>query len=81
MLVSDILRDAATVSPGAVCATLEQRAVTFGELAVRTGHMVQTLRSIGIAKGDRIACWSDISLDVLPVFGAAAQTLSTSFER
>jgi fatty-acyl-CoA synthase len=73
MLVSDILRDAATVSPGAVCATLEQRELTFGELAVRTGHMVQTLLSIGIAKGDRIACWSDISLDVLPVFGAAAQ--------
>ena len=73
MLVTDILRDAATVSPGAVGATLGQRQITFGELAVRTGQMVQALRSAGIGHGDRIACWSDISLDVLPIFGAAAQ--------
>jgi fatty-acyl-CoA synthase len=73
MLVSDILRDAATVSPAAVGATLEERRITFGELAVRTGRMVQALQSAGIGPGDRIACWNDISLDVLPVFGAAAQ--------
>ncbi len=73
MLVSDILRDAATVSPGAVCATLEQRAITFGTLARRTTEMVNTLSSVGIGLGDRIACWSDISLDILPVFTAAAQ--------
>ena len=73
MLVPDILRNAATVNPGAVCATLEQREVTFGTLVRHTEQMVKTLSSIGIGQGDRIACWSDISLDVLPVFTAAAQ--------
>jgi fatty-acyl-CoA synthase len=73
MLVSDILRDAATVSPSGVCATLEEHEMTFGELAVRTSQMVRALRSLGIGKGHRVACWNDISLDVLPIFGAAAQ--------
>jgi fatty-acyl-CoA synthase len=73
MLVSDILRDAATVSPGAVCATLGEREVTFGEVALRTRQMVKEFSAVGIGYGDRVACWSDTSLDVLPVFTAAAQ--------
>jgi len=73
MLVSDILRDAKTVGPAAVCATLGERALTFGELDLRTTSMARSMRSLGLGKGDRIAWWSDTSLDALPVFAAAAQ--------
>jgi fatty-acyl-CoA synthase len=73
MLVPDILRDAAAVSPTAVCATLDEREMTFGELALRTDRMARSMLSSGIGKGDRVAWWSDISLAALPVFAAAAQ--------
>jgi fatty-acyl-CoA synthase len=73
MLVSDIVRDAASVSPSAVCATLDEYEMSFGELALRTSQMVHSMLSSGIGKGDHVGWWSDISLAALPVFAASAQ--------
>ena len=49
------------------------RRVTFAEHHARAGRLVQALRALGLAPGDRIAMLSRNSLECLDVFGAAEQ--------
>jgi fatty-acyl-CoA synthase len=73
LLVGGILQRAADLSPRSVAATLGEQSVTFGEVHGRANQVAHVLHGLGVAEGDRIASWTDISLRSLDVFFAAAR--------
>jgi fatty-acyl-CoA synthase len=73
LLVSGILERAAQLSPRSLAASLGEQMATFGEVQSRTTQMAHALDGLGVADGDRIASWTDISLRSLDVFFAAAR--------
>ena len=74
LLVSEILENAADVAPDAVAATLDDDALTFGEIDARGEPASRTgCSSAGIGRGDRVLWWGDTSLDAVPVFAALAK--------
>jgi acyl-CoA synthetase (AMP-forming)/AMP-acid ligase II len=73
LLVGDIIRHAARVKPAAPAATLGDAELTFGELDVRANRTARALAAAGVGHLDRLAWWGDTSLDVMPVFAAAAK--------
>jgi fatty-acyl-CoA synthase len=85
LLVGEILRRAADLSPRSVAATLDPDSVTFADAHRRANQVAHTLAALGVTDGDRIASWTDISLRALDVFfgagrlGAAYAPLNPSF--
>src|SRR5262245_10187943 len=73
LLVGEVLAHAARVAPRAVAATLDDDALTFGELDRLSNEIAHGLAGVGIEHGDRVLWWSDTALDALPVFGALAK--------
>ncbi len=73
LLVGNILRHAARVTPDAVAVTLDDRAVTFAQLDAASNRAARALRELGVGHGDRVVWWGDTNLAVPPVFGALAK--------
>ncbi len=73
LLVSEILRNAAVVTPDAVAATLDDRALTFGEIESTANRIARRLGRMGVERGDRVLWWGDTDLDAVPVFAALAK--------
>ncbi len=73
LLIGGILEHAARVAPGSVAATLDDRAVTFGEVDERSNRIANALRGVGVARGDRVLYWGDTELEAIPVFFALAK--------
>lgn len=70
LLIGEMLAHAARVSPTAVAATLDDEALTFGELEFRAARLANGLRSMGVGRGDRVLWWSDTALEAVPIFAA-----------
>ena len=70
LLVSGILENAARVAPDAVAATLDDRALTFGQIDADANRIANALAGMGIDRGDRVLWWGDTALDAVPVFAA-----------
>src|SRR5690348_1477086 len=73
LLVGEILRNAAAVTPDAVAVTLDERAMTFGEIESAGNRVARRLASMGVARGDRVLWWGDTDLEAVPVFAALAK--------
>jgi acyl-CoA synthetase (AMP-forming)/AMP-acid ligase II len=73
LLIGDIVRHAARVRPRALAATLGDAELRFGELEEAANRTARALASAGVGHRDRLAWWGDTSLDVMPVFAAAAK--------
>ncbi len=73
LLISEVLANAARVAPASLAATLDDDAMTFGELADRGRRVANALAGLGVTRGDRVLWWSDTSLEALPVFVALAE--------
>jgi acyl-CoA synthetase (AMP-forming)/AMP-acid ligase II len=73
LLVGPILQRAAELAPRSVAASLDVESVTFADAHGGANRVAHVLGGIGIAPGDRIASWTDISLSSLEVFFAAAR--------
>ena len=73
LLVSEILRNAAVVTPDAPAATLDDRALTFGEIEAAANRIARLLGGLGVERGDRVLWWGDTSLEAVPVFAALAK--------
>ena len=73
MLIGDIVGSAAKADPAKLAATLEDEAVSFGELDLAADRLAAALRGRGIGSGDRVGWWSGPSLDTLTVMTACAR--------
>src|SRR5438552_30729 len=68
-----MLAHAARVAPNAVAVTLDDDALSFGEVDRRANRVANGLRGIGVGRGDRVLWWADTSIEAVPVFAALAK--------
>jgi acyl-CoA synthetase (AMP-forming)/AMP-acid ligase II len=74
LLIGDVFRNAARAVPLRVAAVHGDRALTFAELDELSDGIARTLLLVhDIDHGDRVAVWSDTTLDVVPLFAALAK--------
>ena len=73
LLIGDIFRTNAAVVPNRVAASIGARTLTHGELDRLANRTARALRELGVERGDRIVTWADTSLELIPVFAAAAK--------
>lgn len=74
LLIGEILRRAARSTPESPAASFGGVVRTYRELARDADRLAWALRErAGIGHGDRVVCWVDTALEVLPLFFAVAQ--------
>ncbi|MGH9013803.1 MAG: class I adenylate-forming enzyme family protein [Acidimicrobiia bacterium] len=73
LLIGDVLRHAARVTPRRTAATLGDGSLTFGALDERANRVAHALSRMGVSHGDRVAWWGDTSLEAVPLFFALAK--------
>ncbi len=73
LVVGDVIRHAARVTPGRLAATIGGDELTFADLETRSNQLARTLAARGVGRGDRVAWWGETGLEVLPVFGGLAK--------
>jgi acyl-CoA synthetase (AMP-forming)/AMP-acid ligase II len=73
LLVGNIVRHAARVTPHAIAATLGDDQLTFAALDAAANRTAHALRERGIGYGDRVAWWGETSLEVVELFAALAK--------
>ncbi len=70
LVVDDILDCAASAAPRRLAATLDDERTTFGELRHRANRLANALLGLGVGPGDRVAWWSETSLDGVGLYFA-----------
>jgi acyl-CoA synthetase (AMP-forming)/AMP-acid ligase II len=73
LVIGDIFRNAARAVPQRTAAALGDRSLTFSELEVLGNRMAHELAQLGVARGSRVATWAGTTLEIVPVFVAAAK--------
>jgi fatty-acyl-CoA synthase len=73
LLIGEIIRRNAASFPGCAAASMGETVLTYAELNSAGNALGHALHKAGIRRGDRVACWSDTTLEVLPVFVALAK--------
>jgi acyl-CoA synthetase (AMP-forming)/AMP-acid ligase II len=73
LLIGEVFRRNAAVAPAAVAASLGCGRLTHAELDRTGNRLARALAAQGVARGDRVVCWAETSLEVLPVFAALAK--------
>jgi len=71
--IASMLGNAARMSPRSIAATLDDDALTFGELDEQANRIANGLRGAGVGRGDRVLWWGDTSLEAVVVFAALAK--------
>jgi acyl-CoA synthetase (AMP-forming)/AMP-acid ligase II len=73
LLIGDVIRHAARVAPGELAATLGDDELTFGALDGQANRVAHVLAGLGVDHQDRVAWWSETTLDAMPIFAALAK--------
>jgi acyl-CoA synthetase (AMP-forming)/AMP-acid ligase II len=73
LLIGELFANAASVAPDALAATLDDDALTFGEVEDAGRRAAAGLTALGVGRGDRVLWWSDTSLEAIPVFAGLAK--------
>ena len=73
LTIGDVFRNAARAVPTRPAAVLEDSSISFGELDRTANRVVHTLEAMGVGHRDRVAVWSETSLDVIPLFAGLAK--------
>jgi acyl-CoA synthetase (AMP-forming)/AMP-acid ligase II len=73
LLVGNIVRHAAAVTPHALAATLGDDELTFAQLDASANRIARSLRERGVGHGDRVAWWGETGLPVVELFAALAK--------
>jgi fatty-acyl-CoA synthase len=63
LISPDVLTCAAGTDPAHLAVTLDDEAMTFGEVRALANRLSNALLALGADAGERVAWWSDISLD------------------
>jgi fatty-acyl-CoA synthase len=63
LVIDDVLACAVTTAPNRLAVTLEDERLTFAELRDGAYRTANALTGLGVGAADRVAWWSDISLD------------------
>ena len=73
LLVGDVFRHAAAVTPHLLAGSLGDDAVTFAELDATSNRIAHHLAAAGLGPGARLAWQGETSLDALALFAGAAK--------
>lgn len=73
LLMGDVFANAARAVPDRVAAVLGDQALTFGQIDAAADRTARALAAQGVARGDRVAVWTANTLDLVPLFAAAAK--------
>ena len=73
LLVGDIVRHAAHVTPSGLAATLADDELTFAGLDTWSNRTARALGDLGIGYRDRVAWWGETSIEAMPIFTALAK--------
>jgi fatty-acyl-CoA synthase len=73
LLIGELIRRNAEVAPQQAAAWMAGEQLDFRQLNDLSNHIAWMLKEEGLRRGDRLICWADTSLDVLPLFVAAAK--------
>jgi acyl-CoA synthetase (AMP-forming)/AMP-acid ligase II len=73
LLVGNVVRHAAAVTPHALAATLDDDELTFAALDAAANRIASKLRALGVRHRDRVAWWGDTGLPVVALFAALAK--------
>jgi len=71
--VGEIFRRNAASFPERIAASMGDVDLSYAELNGRGNAMARALSEIGIGRGDRVLCWADTCLEVLPLFVGLAK--------
>jgi acyl-CoA synthetase (AMP-forming)/AMP-acid ligase II len=73
LLIGDVIRHAARVTPARLAATIADEELTFAELEARSNQVARVLTARGVGACDRVAWWGETGLAALPIFGGLAK--------
>ncbi len=73
LFVDEIIRRNALVYRDRVAATMDGETLTYGAIEDLSLHEAQALRRAGVGLRDRVLCWSDNTLDLVPLILALAK--------
>jgi acyl-CoA synthetase (AMP-forming)/AMP-acid ligase II len=73
LLVGDVVRHGAAVTPTALAATLGDAEITFGALDAASNRVASALTADGVRSGDRVAWQGETSIDALALFFGLAK--------
>jgi fatty-acyl-CoA synthase len=73
MLISNMVRASGLAVAPRVAATVDDDAITFGELDLAATQVARALAAAGVGPGDRVAWWGDTSIDAVRLFAGAAR--------
>ncbi len=73
LVIGDALACAASAVPNKLGVTLGEDALTFGQLERLSNQVANAVAGLGVTRGDRIAWWSDITLDGVGLYFGLAQ--------
>ncbi len=73
LLIGDVFRGNAAVVPDRPAAALDDAALTHRELDRAANRTARALRAEGVRHGDRVVCWADTDLALVPLFAACAK--------
>ncbi|HEX4245109.1 MAG TPA: class I adenylate-forming enzyme family protein, partial [Acidimicrobiales bacterium] len=68
LIATDVLTCAAGTVPHRLAVTLGEQALTFADVESRANRTAHALLGVGARAGDRVAWWSDISLDGVSLY-------------
>ena len=68
LVASDVLTCAAGTVPRRLAVTLGDEGLTFGEVESRANRTSHALLGLGARRGDRVAWWSETSLDGVALY-------------
>ena len=71
LIATDVLACAAGAAPARLAVTLGDEKMTFGDVAAQANRFANSLLAFGGRPGERLAWWSDISLDGVGLYFAA----------
>jgi fatty-acyl-CoA synthase len=73
LIANDVLACAAGTAPGRLAVTLGEERLTFGEVSALSNRYANVLHGLGAGRGERVAWWSDTTLEGVGLYFALSR--------